>query len=475
MPKINNIFDVSKLNLYLKNTARGFVLLTVNEKHFQDDLVKIISSSKKTAVYNLEEFNVQSIKLNDLKEELFIYKCLNSDDISVLGKVNLSRDILLKEEKLFVFIVPKYVSECIQKEYPDLYSYFILKDSYLIKYENFFDYILPNKAYLRTKTLQKISKENYHIDKGQDLNETLDYFLYAKADKKEIEDLKKYISDLIRNMDLKEDYNFIYYNRVLLKCADVLLVQGEYKNSLYLFHDISRLLKKNTKMYYDALIGMGDSYFYLGCYEQAQAIYEQIILTISDCNSITDIERQEYFDKIIYLRIVLCYIKIENYEGVSPFIKSAVFTPLESQIKRSSDSFEVYYNFFVFMLSFDSNDFYIMNKLLDIMKNVLKDYIQEAMYLTIKAWYDGVIQGNLKLAFENSNTALSIKRERFIENDIRIAESHYTNSVLYYLNGDYQKADKCCDKCIHILKNFPPKSNLSVLAVKLKYNINMEC
>ena len=228
-------------------------MLTVNEKHFQDDLVKIISSSKKTAVYNLEEFNVQSIKLNDLKEELFIYKCLNSDDISVLGKVNLSRDILLKEEKLFVFIVPKYVSECIQKEYPDLYSYFILKDSYLIKYENFFDYILPNKAYLRTKTLQKISKENYYIDKGQDLNETLDYFLYAKADKKEIEDLKKYISDLLRNMDLKEDYNFIYYNRVLLKCADVLLVQGEYKNSLYLFHDISRLLKKNTKMYYYTL------------------------------------------------------------------------------------------------------------------------------------------------------------------------------------------------------------------------------
>ena len=111
MPKINNIFDVSKLNLYLKNTARGFILLTVNEKHFQDDLVKIISSSKKTAVYNLEEFNVQSIKLNDLKEELFIYKCLNSDDISVLGNVNLSRDILLKEEKLFVINVPKNISE----------------------------------------------------------------------------------------------------------------------------------------------------------------------------------------------------------------------------------------------------------------------------------------------------------------------------------------------------------------------------
>ena len=159
MPKLNDIFDVSRLDLYLKNTTRGFILLTVNEKHFQDDLIKIISSSKKAAVYNLEDFNVQSMKSNDLEHELLIYKCLSSDDLSVLGKVNLARDILLKEKKLFVFIVPKYISEFIQKEYPDLYSYFVLKDSYLNKYENFFDYILPSKSYLRTKELQKISKE----------------------------------------------------------------------------------------------------------------------------------------------------------------------------------------------------------------------------------------------------------------------------------------------------------------------------
>lgn len=476
MPKINEIFNTSKLNIYLKNTARGFILLSINERHFQDDLISIMSSSKKAGVYNLEEFNLQSIKSNDLKDQLIIYKCLNisSDNLSVLRKINLSRDILIREEKLFVFIVPKYISELIQKEYPDLYSYFILKESFLNKYENFFDYILPNKAYLRTKESQKISKETYLIDEGHDINETLDYFLYTKAEKKQIEDLKKYISDLFHNIDIKKDYNVTYYYHVLLKLADVLLVQGECKTSLYLFRNILNSLKKGTKMYYDALIGVGDSYFHLGDYEQAQEIYEQIILTITDCDLITELERQGYFDKIIYFRIVLCHIKKENFEKVSPFINSAVFTPLESEIERSSESFEVYYNFFVFMLSFDSNNFYIMNKLLDIIKNILNDYMQEAMYLTIKAWYDGVIQGNLKLAFENSKTALLIKRERFIENDIRIAESHYTNSVLYYLNGEYKKADKCCDKCINILKNFHFKSNQSMLAEKIKCNINIE-
>ena len=74
--------------------------------------------------------------------------------------------------------------------------------------------------------------------------------------------------------------------------------------------------------------------------------------------------------------------------------------------------------------------------------------------LTVKAWYLGIINGNLREAVEAADEALKIKRDLYIENDGRIAESHYVNALLRMFQGKYEQAEHCCIKSINILKNF---------------------
>lgn len=79
--------------------------------------------------------------------------------------------------------------------------------------------------------------------------------------------------------------------------------------------------------------------------------------------------------------------------------------------------------------------------------------MQKGMFLTVKAWYSGIINGDLYEAEKEAMEALNIKRRLCMENDVRIAESHYVNAMLKMFQGDYDKALYCCNKSSNILKN----------------------
>lgn len=465
-------FNISKLYLYLNMSIKGFILLTVNEKHLQEELINDIKEMKKCTIYDLNDFSVKNTSQND-NEQLAIYKCINFNkkEMSILEKINLSRDILLKQEKLFIFIVPKYIAELIQQNFPNLYSYFILKESFTKKYDIFFEYIFPNSGYLVSKESQRESKRYYQITQNEDINDKLNYFLHAKASPKELNELDNSMSNLLKKADITKEYNLKYYFNLLFKFAKMLLRQGRYTEAEYIFSKLSNELsakRTHSKLYYESLIGAGDAFFHLKEYEKAKRIYEDTIIDIINLDILTLKEEDDYFHKIIYSRLALCYIEEREYSRALSFMESAFNTLIEDcDKKHSGEFFDIYYNYFLILMNQNPNNCYIINSILSILNKMKKNYIQEAMFLSISAWYNGVMMGNLKSAFKNAQNALSIKRNVFIENDIRIAESHYLNSVLYFINGEYEKAYRCCHKCSNILKNFQDKFLQEELVEKL--------
>lgn len=68
-----------------------------------------------------------------------------------------------------------------------------------------------------------------------------------------------------------------------------------------------------------------------------------------------------------------------------------------------------------------------------------KNEVQEAMFLTAAAWYQGILNGNLLYASKAADRALQIKRRLYIENDARIAESHYVNAMIRMFQGKYEE------------------------------------
>ena len=76
------------------------------------------------------------------------------------------------------------------------------------------------------------------------------------------------------------------------------------------------------------------------------------------------------------------------------------------------------------------------------------------MFLTVNAWYTGIILGNVYDAINIAHEALIIKRQQYIENDSRIAESHYVNALLRFFAGLDNDALHCIIKSQNILKNF---------------------
>ena len=91
--------------------------------------------------------------------------------------------------------------------------------------------------------------------------------------------------------------------------------------------------------------------------------------------------------------------------------------------------------------------------MLELLVHNSSNEVQNAMYLTVKEWFVGVIKGDIYNSIQNASTALEIKRNLYIENDVRIAESHYVNALLRFFAGNDEEAYYCCMKSCNILKN----------------------
>lgn len=156
----------------------------------------------------------------------------------------------------------------------------------------------------------------------------------------------------------------------------------------------------------------------------------------------------------IYSKLALCEFKQGNVENVIKYLEITKFHLERMDEDEKKELFPVYYNYLLMYLDINPDRTQEAEHLLKMLEAFGNNDMQRAMFLTIKAWYLGIINGNLREAARAADEALRIKRHSYIENDFRIAESHYINAMIRLFQGNYQQAEYCCMKSINILKNF---------------------
>ncbi len=151
-----------KLQFFLKYTQNGFALLTVNEWRIAEKIIKYVEDETRPEIYTVTGENYAEIlnSLDKKKTVLFLEMDLSEKDMYILlEKVNLGRDLLLKKSGCCIFIVPLYAERYIQESLPNLYDYFQFKERYIREYQSYFEYILPDAEYQKTKVMQRILKK----------------------------------------------------------------------------------------------------------------------------------------------------------------------------------------------------------------------------------------------------------------------------------------------------------------------------
>ena len=479
----NEKYSTHKLELYLEKSTRGFILITVNKNLYKKDLIRLICSYEGTVEYDLQEIEfsdtINEIKSNRSNKRVLYHNFENSNLENVLEKINLSRDLLLSQDKLYVFVVPQYINKIIQQDYPNLYSYCVLKEDYVEKCEGeyIFEYIIPGFSYLNTKESQRISKGIFQLNRGS-LNERLDYYMRSKAKQEELQSLEYDVRCVVERIsENMEKYDWKYQKNLLFKLAKVLSAQQEYDEALRVYETILANMDLEhcfLGIYYESVLGIGDVYLMKNDYGKAMEIYKRILMWI------IKEDREEHAQSIdstltdIYHRIALCYIGQEEFELSYQYMNSSLDHMQGNDALNNQDFFGILYNYLLLVIQMDLSEVYNNRMIPQLLEREVKNTVQQAMYYTLYAWLLGIVEGELQYALQLAHRALEIKREHFIENDLRIAESHYVISSLYVMSGDYEKAELCCRKSLNILKNFENKSRQNDFTKKLLTKISHE-
>lgn len=454
-------FNTQKLNLYLNVAARGFVLLQVNDKRYERNIIDMISSMCPTIAFDLKETDfrdgIEYLKTNK-EVQVLLYHSLNSHNEklrSILEKINLSRDLLLAQDRIVVFIVPRYAAFMIQDEFPDLYSYFSLKEVYIKDYPLLFDFIFPDKKYLITKKSQNEFK-NFFFASKEGIEERLDYYMQKKVKEAELVRLKKDFEEYLGSFHLVPDeYDKRYYYTLLLRMASVCVVQEDYKYAMEKYDEIVTspiVLSSYQGIYYETWMQKADIYFKQRNYKEAIEVYKYVISMIADQHDYENVDIfLEYVVKICS-RMAICCASMKAYEDANNLMHGA----LNWAEQRSDEAqlFSLIYNQIVLAICEGNIEETTICLQFDSLKKLCGCEVQNAMYLSLYAWYRGIICGHRRHALNYAYEALKLKRKNLNENDVRIAESHYLISILHLLGGETEHAVECRKKGVNILSNY---------------------
>lgn len=457
-----NKFDIRKLLLYLNSTERGFILLQVNDRSYEQAIIDLLSAEQKAKVYNLFDVDfrttVEESRQFSEMERIVYYGFHFYDDESLrelLEKINLSRDLLAHENKQIFFIVPRYIGRIIQQDYPNLYAYFVLKEEYIYKWEALFEYILPDSNYLYTKEASKEFRKHY-LSSENEIETRLEYYAQRKAKTREYiqleEDFEAYM-DWLRNQGEEVDRRYFY--SLMLKMGDVHTNQGNFDVAREFFDKIIKEGVVNAgyqNLYYEVLLHRADTYFRENRYEEAIKEYRALLeMLVIQHDYDRDAIFLEYSLKI-YPRISICYARLEKYENADLYMLAADKTA--KTMKLNDACFAIMYNKVLLAFHMGYIEDNQIEPLFDELEMYINCEIQEAMFYLVYAWYCGVLEGHCKYALRFVNAALIICRGILTENNTRIAECHYVNSILYMMMAEFEKSDICKKKCINILENY---------------------
>lgn len=454
-------FNTQKLNLYLNVSTRGFILLQVNDKRYERSIIDMVSSIRPTIVFDLKEADFrESIEYlkTDKEAQVILYHSLNSHNEklkNILEKINLSRDLLLVQDRIVVFIVPRYVAFMIQDEFPNLYSYFSLKEVYIKEYPLLFDFIFPDKKYLITKASQNEFKK-FFFTSAEGIEERLDYYMQKKVKDRELKRLKKDFNEYMETFHLQTGkHDRRYYYTLLLRMAGVCAMQGDYAYAVDMCNQIVTapiVLSAYQRIYYEAWLQKADIYFEQRKYETAIELYEDVVSMIVHQHECEDEDFfLEYVIKI-YSRMAICYAILGDYTYADNLLQGSL--KWAEQRKDAEECFSLIYNQIILAIYEGNIEETTIYAQFETLKKLSGCEVQNALYLSLYAWYMGIIGGHRRQALDYAYEALTLKRENLVENDVRIAESHYLISILHLLGDEVERAVECRKKSVNILQNY---------------------
>lgn len=224
-------------------------------------------------------------------------------------------------------------------------------------------------------------------------------------------------------------------------------------------------------------MGMADSALYVHKYEETKELcfYALQMIQTKPKDIIDDNSRKEYQIRI-YTKLVLCQTRLGEVKEAKETMTKTLDLINTLEEWDNIDVFLIYYNFFVIYLEIFSGRTVESEKMLAALKQIPKDEMQKAMYLTVCAWYEGIIEGKLYHAILISEKALELKQQLYPENDARIAESYYTDALLHFFVGDDRAALWNCQKCakipVSLNRNFDLKEINQILWEEAKQYVD---
>lgn len=172
------------------------------------------------------------------------------------------------------------------------------------------------------------------------------------------------------------------------------------------------------------------------------------------------VRRHEYEDVDIFLeyaikiysRMAICYAILEDYDYADSLMQGSL--KWAEQRKDDAECFSLIYNQIILAVCEGNVEDAAINPKFESLKKMISCEVQNALYLSLYAWYRGIIGGHRRQALDYAYEALTLKRESLAENDVRIAESHYLISILHLLGDEIEHAVECRKKSINILRNY---------------------
>ena len=466
-----------KMDLYLETVSKGFFLFEVNEY----DLVNkkrscYVFDFSKDGVTELLQTNVYR-NITD-NEKIYILKSTNSQSelFDMLDNINLRRDVLAATNRIYVFILPSYAVTYVAETLQNLYSYCTLKLRFLRIYPNVLCVTFPEKKLMLTKEVRSALKAPMRAGKTdlEYLIQCLDYYSNVRIG---TYNMNKIINQVVwpEMRKIKDNPQISVKEKLELyaKFAKVMQVQKRYKESKEIYRFIlveleNFQLADMKKFYLNIQKEIAKNEYYLKRYDYAVRLCTEIL---TEC--ILADEEQYDIEMIInmYICLAVCLCGKKDYKRAAQVLEKA--GSLDSSGLSGYIYFTLWYDYYIVKLkvkeqNIEDNEKILVSDIMDKFAGKKMNVIESAMLHTLCAWIFGIFCGETGTALDLSLDALALKRKYFWENDIRIADSHYVTAMIYYMQGEYEKAEICMQKALNIVNNYSEEQDYCMTVRKMQ-------
>lgn len=508
---------------YLDTAERGFFLIEACDFDIVETVLSDIKQKKEALFVNFDSVDTEyyNVNFDRNKYDCVVFYNLQFMDeaVRVIDSFNMNRDNFALNDIMYIFILPKYLSDYLVVNTPNLHSYMTghieLGRSYeppfkpLMSVDNF----TIDKRQIRE---ERIARRDYKTVKNvatyKELFDNIEYYKYNRASLQDLVDLltsakNLYINDVnneygsIANVDTSNIEKFYvefvkvafyqhrmeaaeYAGMIALTLLSSDLVSGvigydEYvENRSAIRLDLYSAVKcefAHTSLSYMRLLEVIEvSRFYASTlfYQKEYKLALDWFIMVDRILDLYQKNGFKFTDMLCMNKcdMVLCGYKLNNdrmnRELVMHFDKAL-------QLRKNNDLdvktlFVLDYNDLVYKIKSGNilyEDYNFSECQADYYKKVCSEKSSIfTSYLSLVAWIRGCIDGNIVEALELNKYALNLKRQVLTENHYSIAESHYCNAVLYLMSGDAKKAKVCWDKALKII-GVNPEKNHTLLGV----------